>query len=84
MLMQKGKSKAKCIFWSNLVDDFRVKKINSEIIWMFQIFPVIWMSHNKKFNNRINVRHERGLGMIYRGCNSSFQDLLNKDKSRTI
>ena len=42
------------------------------------------MIHNRGLNNKINHIHERDLRITYDDCSSSFEDLLNKDKSVTI
>ena len=39
------------------------------------------MIHNRGFNNKINHICERDLRIIYDDYSSSFEDLLNKDKS---
>ena len=40
--------------------------------------------HNRAFNNKINHIHERALRIAYDDHSSSFEDLLNEDKSVTI
>ena len=40
--------------------------------------------HNRGLNNKINHIHERALRTVYDDYSSSFEDLLNKDKSVTI
>ena len=42
------------------------------------------MIHNRGLNNKINHIHERDAGIVYNDYSSSFEDLLNKDKSVTI
>ena len=42
------------------------------------------MIHNKKLNKKINKVHERALRIVYGDHNTSFLELLNKDKSVTI
>ena len=42
------------------------------------------MMHKRGFNNKINHIHERALRIVYSGYSSTFEDLLNKDKSVTI
>ena len=46
--------------------------------------PLVWMFHSRECNNHINRIHERALRIEYKDCTSSFQDLLNNDKSVTI
>ena len=42
------------------------------------------MIHNRGLNNKINHIHERALRIVYNDYSSTFEDLLNKDKSVTI
>ena len=42
------------------------------------------MMHNRSLNNKINHIHERDLRIVCNGYSSTFEDLLNKDKSVTI
>ena len=42
------------------------------------------MMHNRALDNKINHLHERALRIVYDDYSSSFEDLLNKDKSVTI
>ena len=42
------------------------------------------MIYNRGLNNKINFMHERALRIVYDDYSSSFEDLLNKDKSVTI
>ena len=58
--------------------------MKSYIISQFNYCPLIWMLHNRALNNKINHIHERALRIVYDDHSSSFDDLLNKDKSVTI
>ena len=58
--------------------------MKSFIISQFNYCPLIWMIHNRGLNNKINHIHERALRIVYHDYSSSFEDLLNKDKSVTI
>ena len=40
-----------------------------------------WMFHSRRANSKINHIHERALRIVYKGNNSSFQELLRKNKS---
>ena len=42
------------------------------------------MIRNRGLNKKINHIQERTLRTVYDDCSSSFEDLLNKDKSVTI
>ena len=45
--------------------------------------PLVWMSHSRSINTKINNLHFRALRMIY-NVTASFQELLYGDKSVTI
>ena len=47
-------------------------------------YPLIWMFHSRGLNNKIDRLHERCLRIVYRDNRSSFEDLLDKDKSVPI
>ena len=50
----------------------------------FSYCPLAWMMHSRTANNRINGIHERALRLTYSDYLSSFDKLLEKDKSFTI
>ena len=52
----------------------------------FSYCPLVWMSHGRTMNNRINKIHEKALRLVYKDeTNLSFDyDLLKKDKSVSI
>ena len=50
----------------------------------FGYCPLVWMSHSRQLNNRINKIQERTLRIVYEDSTSTFEDLLNKDGSVTI
>ena len=50
----------------------------------FGYYPLVWMFHSRKINNRVNSLHERVLRVVYRDYNATFSELLSKDKSVTI
>ena len=50
----------------------------------FEYCPLVWMFHSREVNRKINHLHERSLCIVYRDYNSSFNDLLKKDKSVSI
>ena len=58
--------------------------VNSFINSQFSYCPIIWMFHNRKLNQRINQIHERGLRMIYKEYELSYEQLLVKDNSVSI
>ena len=66
--------------------DFDKKKlaVNAFFSSQFNYYPLIWMCHNRTYNNEINRLYERCLRMIYNDKRSSFEDLLEKDNSVSI
>ena len=50
----------------------------------FNYSPLVWMCHSRELNNKINRVHERCLHLIYNDKISTFQELLDKDRSITI
>ena len=50
----------------------------------FSYCPLVWMFCGRTRNNRINKLQERALRILYKDDQSTFQHLLNKDKSITI
>ena len=50
----------------------------------FSYWPLIWMFHSRTLNNRINRLHERGLRLVYKDTQLTFEELLCKDNSFTI
>ena len=54
------------------------------IISQFHYCPLVWMFHTKQLNNRINSLHEKALTATYQDGNSSFNELLNLEKSVSI
>ena len=50
----------------------------------FSYSPLTWMFHGRKANNRINHIHERAVRLIYSDDVSTFEELLQKDKSCSI
>ena len=50
----------------------------------FSYYPLVWMCHSRTLNNKINKLHERALQLVYDDSLSTFEELLNIDKSVTI
>ena len=50
----------------------------------FGCCPLIWMFHSRALNNKINSIHERALRITYNDRTSTFEELLNKNKSVSI
>ena len=47
----------------------------------FSYCPLVWMFCSRKMNKKINHIHERALRLVYQDYTSSFQELLENDKS---
>ena len=62
------------------------KKIlmNSFFNSQFSYCPLIWMFHSRIMNNKINRLHERCMRLIYGDKTSSFEELLEQDKSVSL
>ena len=58
--------------------------IKSFIESLFGYSPLIWMSHGKGVNNKINHLHESSLCIVYKDNKSSLRDLLKKDNSISV
>ena len=50
----------------------------------FGYWPLIWMFHGRRVNNKIDDLHERSLRIVYKDNYSSYVDLLAKGKSFSI
>ena len=66
--------------------DFNKRKlaVNAFFSSHFNYCPLIWMCHNRTYNNKINRLRERCLRLIYNDKHSSFEELLEKDNSVSI
>ena len=51
---------------------------------LFSYCPLVWMCHSRTLNNKINNLHERTLRLVYDDRQSTFEELLNIDKSVVI
>ena len=59
--------------------------MNDFITSQFSYCPLVWMSHSRTMNNRINKIHEKALRVVYKDeANLSLDDLLKKNKSVSI
>ena len=59
--------------------------MNAFITSQFSYCPLVWMSHSRTMNNRINKIYEKALRLVYKDeTNLSLDDLLKKDKSVSI
>ena len=50
----------------------------------FNYCPLIWMFHSRIINDKINPQRERYVRLLYGDKSSSFEKLLERDKSVTI
>ena len=50
----------------------------------FGCCPLVWMFHNRRYNNKINLLPERMLSIVCKDYKSSFAEFLSKDKSFTV
>ena len=66
--------------------DFNKKRlaVNAFFSSQFNYCPLIWMCHDRTYNNKINRLHERCFRMIYNDKRSSFEDILEKENSVSI
>ena len=55
--------------------------LNSFITSRFSYYPILWMFHSRKLNERINHIHERALILVYKDFNTSFQEMLIENNS---
>ena len=46
--------------------------------------PLVWIFHNRRYNNKMNCLHERMLRIVYKDYKPSFAELLSEDKSLTV
>ena len=58
--------------------------MNAFISSQFGYCPLVWIFHSRELNNRINRIHERSLRIVYNDKQSTFEELLERDKSVTI
>ena len=54
------------------------------VTFYFGYYPLIWMFHSRRLNNKINAIHEIALRISYQDLISTFQELLNKNNSVSI
>ena len=58
--------------------------IKSFVDSQFSYCPLIWMFCSRSLNNKINKLQDRALRILYKGYDSSFEDLLEKDNSKLL
>ena len=67
-----------------LTHDQKRLLLNSIIKSQFSYFPLIWMFCSRSLNNLISRIHERALRLIHNTHVSTFQDILEITKEKTI
>ena len=55
--------------------------MNSFFNSQFNNCPLVWMFHSCSINSKINRLHERVLRIVYNDFKSSFENLLEKDRT---
>ena len=60
------------------------KKRYFEELILNRYCPLIWIFCNRNLDHKINRLHERALRIAYKDCNSSFEELLEKNGSVNI
>ena len=58
--------------------------LNAVVLSNFSYCPLIWLFCSKIANNDINRTHKRALRILYRDYESSFEELLERDNTKTI
>ena len=58
--------------------------MNSFFTSQFNYCPLVWMCHSRSMNSKTSRLNETCLHIIYNDKSSSFEELLEKDKSVTI
>ena len=70
---------------SSLLDPEKKRLVfNAVIKSHFSYCPLIWMFSSRRSNNLINRIHERSLRTVYNDTSSTFQELLQRDRSVNI
>ena len=70
---------------SSLLDPEKKKLVfNAVTESHFSYCPLIWMFSSRRSNNLINRIHERSLRTVYNDTSSTFQELLQRNRSVTI
>ena len=66
--------------------NFNMLKIRFKTICQsqFKFCSLTWISYSRNTNNKINKFLEKALRLAYNNCASTFEELLEKDKSLTL
>ena len=57
--------------------------LNAVVLSHFSYCPLIWLLCSKTANNDINRTHKRALRILYRDNGSTFEELLERDNTKT-
>ena len=84
--IQKANSKLAVIQININYLSFYQKKIvlSSFVHSHFSYAPLVWMFHSREINNKINRVHKKALRILYNDEDSTFEQLLAKDKAYTV
>ena len=55
--------------------------MNAFVNAQFSYYPLTWMFHSRKVNNKINKLHERYLRIVHNNNTSTYEELLETDNS---
>ena len=77
------KRERSCLYQHDCLNQ-RVTLMKMFIESQFSYCPLLRMFHGRIVNKNINHLHERVLGIVYKDYISSFEDLLNRNKSVAI
>ena len=58
--------------------------MNAFFASQFGYCPLVWMFHNRLYNNKKNSLFKRMFRIDYKDCKSSFAELLYEDKSFAV
>ena len=58
--------------------------MNSFFWSQFSYCPLVWMFHSRTLNNKINHLHERCLRIVYNDKKSTYESLLERDRSVSV
>ena len=57
--------------------------LNAVVLSNFSYCPLIWLYCSKTTNNDINRTHKRALRILYKDYESTFEELLERDNTKT-
>lgn len=71
--------------YRNYLSFYQKKIVLSSFVYChFSYAPLVWMFHSREINNKINKVHKKALKLLYNDENSTFEQLLAKDKAYTV